>query len=83
MPICKHLKYKHVVKFAVVKMAEFGTFQPILRMQATCTECGDPYTFRAPNGFSTIHPTTNYDSTELRIPIDYPTTSEDEGDILQ
>ena len=72
MPSCTHPKYKHVLKFINVKMPELGTFQPTLSLTLVCNACSDPYTFRAPHGYSTIHPTTNIEGTELRIPIDYP-----------
>ena len=83
MPTCKHPKYTHKLKFMNVKMPELGTFQPTLLLTVVCNECGDPYVFRAPNGYSTIHPTTNTKATELRIPIDYPISEEADEGILQ
>lgn len=72
VPACKHPKYKTSVVFLHVKMPELNVYQPTLTLKLSCKECGDPYTFRAPHGFSTIHPTANVDLTELRIPVDVP-----------
>lgn len=81
MPSCKHPKYSHKLKFVNVKMPDLKVFQPTLLLTVTCQECGDPYTFRAPHGFSTICPTSNKDSTEIRIPVDFPLGEEEEEEL--
>lgn len=56
----------------IVKLKEVGATQMVMKVECRCHECGLPFVFHAPHGFSTIHPTQNNDGTELRIPMDYP-----------
>lgn len=56
----------------IVKLKEVNATQMVMKVEIRCHQCGLPFVFHAPHGFSTIHPTQNNDGTELRVPIDYP-----------
>ena len=66
---------------SVVKLPELDSWQLIMKVTIFCAHCHKPFTFRAHNGFSTREPTINNDSTELRIPIDYP-NNEEGGELI-
>lgn len=56
----------------IVRLKEIGASQMIVKIELHCHECGLPFVFHAPHGFSTIHPTQNNDGTELRVPVEFP-----------
>ncbi len=71
---CKHMSYDITHTCAVVQLNEIGSWQLVMKLTVKCKECGMPFTFRAPVGFSTNESTTNPEGNELVIPIDFPST---------
>ena len=78
--ICKHSEYVAKKSTSVVYIADVDQWQLVLKISMKCKRCGQPFTFKAPVGFSTVAPTTNSERDELIIPLDYP---QNDGDIQQ
>lgn len=74
---CKHEKYTATTNMVVVKLEEIKSYQMVIKFKAYCTLCRRPFTFQAQHGFSTREPTISNDSTELRVPVNFP----DDGDV--
>lgn len=81
--VCGHKKFKAKGKmhYSVVDLPEKRQ-QLFFRFQLLCTECGEPFIFKAPIGYSTEEPTTDLELKELFCPIDYPVIFEETEEII-
>lgn len=68
--MCNHEKIETLVSLEKLTVADAG---PIVGwsadIQIRCVDCGEPFVFLAPSGFSFAHPTVSLDGYTLRAPL--------------
>lgn len=72
MSLCRHPTYKPSVRMSYVSAEGLQFRQLVATLEVSCGVCGELYVFRAPAGFSTEEPMTDYSGTKLRIPCEMP-----------
>lgn len=76
--VCKHERYELVHKMEIVRLKGLDQHQMILKVTAKCVNCKKNFTFAAQPGFSTIVPSVTSDCSEIRIPVFWPETEDEE-----
>lgn len=69
---CKHTHYKHELKSQLVNSKVIGVERLFFLLTIACSDCGAPYVFRAPVGFSSVEPMADELQVNLRIPVERP-----------
>ncbi len=69
---CKHKKYRPSVKMENFHISSLNYNEVVAILTVTCAECGEPFLFKAQEGFSTREPTASPGRAVLYAPIVYP-----------
>ncbi len=71
---CKHKNFDHDVKCQWMEVKCDGkTYrEAVMLLKVSCTDCGEPYTFKGNVGWNTTSATVSADGKEMRIPVKMP-----------